>query len=276
MERDTTVEALFQDLMNNGSMDGPKVTRPGQIVKPVLSRLPFRVNEAINILRGNIQMSGYRLKAIAVTSAQANEGKSSIAFRLAKSMAALDKRVLYLDCDIRNSQIQRRYQIEGDFIGLSEYLCGKNQMEEIVYHTDDKYLDMIFAGAVAPNPSELISGSLFADLMSFGRHNYDYVIVDTPPVNLVIDGLLAAKQCDGTILVVESGNTERAQAEKAKQQLQYADIKILGAVLNKAGAESGRYGYGYGYGYGGYYGTDQKNGQGDEANGKKKHRRHRK
>lgn len=282
MERDTTVEALFQDLMSNGSMDEPWTVRPSQVVKPVLSRLPFRVNEAINILRGNIQMSGYRLKAIAVTSARAHEGKSSIAFRLAKSMAALDKKVLYLDCDIRNSMIQTRYQIEGEYKGLSEYLCGKSQLEEIVYHTDDKWMDIVFAGAVAPNPSELISGSLFGDLMSFGRHNYDYVILDTPPVNLVVDGLLVAKQCDGTILVVESGSTERAQAEKAKQQLQYAGIKILGAVLNKAGAEGGRYGYGYGYGsygygygYGKHYGAEKEEGQGEDTDGKKKHKRKR-
>ena len=281
MERDTTVEALFQDLMNNGSMEEPWTVRPDKEVKPVLPKLPFRVNEAINILRGNIQMSGYRLKAIAVTSAMAHEGKSSIAFRLAKSMAALDKRVLYLDCDIRNSKIQERYQIQGEYKGLSEYLCGKSQLEEIVYHTDDKWLDMVFAGAVAPNPSELISGSLFADLMSFGRHNYDYVILDTPPVNLVVDGLLAAKQCDGTILVVESGNTERAQAEKAKQQLEYAGIKILGAVLNKAGAEGGRYGYGYGYGkygygygYGKHYGAEKENSQGEDTDGKKHKHKH--
>lgn len=272
MERNTTVEALFQDLMNNGSMDEPWTMRQERTVKPVLSRLPFRVNEAINILRGNIQMSGYRLKAIAVTSANANEGKSSIAFRLAKSMAALDKKTLYLDCDIRNSMTQTRYHVEGEYKGLSEYLCGKSQLEEIVYHTDDRYLDIIFAGAVAPNPSELISGALFGDLMSFGRHNYDYVILDTPPVNLVVDGLLVAKQCDGTILVVKSGSTERAQAEKAKQQLQYADIKILGAVLNQAGVEGGRYGYGYGYGK--HYGAEKENRPEEDTDGKKK-RKHR-
>lgn len=68
---------------------------------------------------------------------------------------------------------------------------------------------MIFTGAVAPNPSELVSGPLFAELMEFVRSVYDYVIVDTPPLNLVIDGLLIAKQCDGTVLVVESGKTDR-------------------------------------------------------------------
>ena len=81
---------------------------------------------------------------------------------------------------------------------------------------------MIFTGALAPNPSELVSGPLFQELMEYVRGLYDYVIVDTCPLNLVIDGLLVAKQCDGTVLVVESGKTDRAQAEKAKQQMQYA------------------------------------------------------
>lgn len=86
--------------------------------------------------------------------------------------------------------------------------------------------------------------------MEFVRSVYDYVIVDTPPLNLVIDGLLIAKQCDGTVLVVESGRTDRAQADKAKQQIQYAGIRLLGAVLNKAPVYEKHYGYGYGYGYG--------------------------
>lgn len=292
MEKDNRVQALFQDLMNNASMDEPVRRRPTEVVKPVLKELPFRVNEAINILRGNIQLSGYKLKAIAVTSARANEGKSSIAFRLAKSMAGLEKKVLYLDCDIRNSMTQRRYEITGDYKGLSEFLCGKSSLEEIIYATEDKWMDIVFSGAVAPNPSELLSGELFEQLMSYARHQYDYIILDTPPVNLVVDGLLAAKQCDGTILVVESGSTERAQAEKACSQLQYAGIKVLGAVLNKAGAGNGHYGYGYGrygyghhgyghygYGYGnGYYGYGQdgekEEGQG-ESSGKKKHRKKR-
>lgn len=110
-------------------------------------------------------------------------------------------------------------------------------------------MDIIFTGAVAPNPSELLSGPLFEELISFLRSVYDYVIVDTPPLNVVIDGLLVSKQCDGCILVVESGITERAQAEKARQQLEYADIKVLGAVLNKVDVSGHRYGYGYGYGY---------------------------
>ena len=115
---------------------------------------------------------------------------------------------------------------------------------------NDPWLDLIFTGAVAPNPSELISGSLFSQLISQLRDYYDYVIVDTPPVNAVVDGLLVAKQCDGTILVVESGVTERGSAMHAKRQLEFAGVKVIGVVLNKVGTKKSGYGYGYGYGYG--------------------------
>ena len=229
-----------------------------KVVDLAISEVPFSVREAINVLRGNIQLSGYDTKVIAVTSSMANEGKSEIAFRLAKSMAALGKRTIYVDCDIRNSVIKRRYRIYETTVGLSEYLCGNVGIFDIIYQTEDPWMHMIFTGAVAPNPSELISGALFSDLIAQLRKHYDYVVVDTAPVNLVIDGALAAKQCDGTVLVVESGVTERARAIRAKQQLEYAGAKLLGVVLNKIGTKKSgygyqyaqKYGYGYGYGYG--------------------------
>ena len=118
--------------------------RQTEVIHPHVSDVSFHVNEAINVLRGNIQLSGSNIKTIAVTSSVANEGKSSIAFRLAKSMAGLEKRILFIDCDIRNSTIQNRYDIVGEKKGLSEYLCGNISKEKIIYRTDDKYLDMIF------------------------------------------------------------------------------------------------------------------------------------
>lgn len=248
MDRDDRMKELFDDLIRENRPMGQQK----EVIKPVLSKVPFAVNEAINVLRGNVQLSGNNIRAVAVTSSLAHEGKSSMAFRLAKSMASLEKRVLYLDGDIRNSTTQIRYEIMGDKVGLSEYLCGEASKEKIIYHTDDQWLDMIFTGAKAPNPSALVSGPLFQELMQFLKSIYDYVIVDTPPLNVVIDGLLIAKQCDGTVLVVESGITERAQAEKARRQMEYAGINILGAVVNKVRMNERRYGYGYGYGYGNY------------------------
>lgn len=264
MDRDDRMKELFDDLIRENRPMGQQK----EVIKPVLSKVPFAVNEAINVLRGNVQLSGNNIRAVAVTSSLAHEGKSSMAFRLAKSMAGLEKRVLYLDGDIRNSTTQIRYEIMGDKVGLSEYLCGKASKEKIIYHTDDQWLDMIFTGAKAPNPSALVSGPLFQELMQFLKSIYDYVIVDTPPLNVVIDGLLIAKQCDGTVLVVESGITERAQAEKARRQMEYAGINILGAVVNKVRMNERRYGYGYGYGYGNYgYGYGY--GYGEKESGQK-------
>lgn len=229
------------------------------MIVPELSVLPFQVREAFNVLRGNIQLSGYDVKAIAVTSAVIHEGKSIVAFRLAKSLAGLNKRVLFIDADIRNSQFKVRWQITKKTTGLSDYLCGKEWEKDIIFHTDDPWLDLVLTGSAAPNPSELISGPLFGKLMQSVRDVYDFIIVDTPPVNAVIDGVLIAEHCDGVLMVVESGQTQRDQVVRAKRQLQYANIKVLGAVLNKAGQHHKRYGYGkYGYGYGYSYGYGEK------------------
>lgn len=219
-----------------------------KVMTPQIPPLDFHTKEAINILRGNIQMAGYNVKVIAFTSARAHEGKSSLSFRLAKSLAGLHKKVLYLDCDIRNSKTKKRYHIVEKTEGLSEYLCGQWSPEEIIYPTDDPYFDIIFSGKYAPNPSELISGELFSTLIETLREQYDYVILDTPPANLVIDGVLAAKCCDATILVGESGFTDRRDAMHLKNLLENAGIKIMGVVLNKMVLSKKYYGYGkYGY-----------------------------
>lgn len=241
-------------------------------ITPRISTLDFHTKEAINILRGNIQMAGYNVKIIAFTSANAHEGKSSLSFRLAKSLAGLNKKVLYLDCDIRNSKTKKRYGIVEKTEGLSEFLCGQLPIEKMIFPTDDPCLDMIFSGKYAPNPSELLSGELFHHLMQNLKSSYDYVIVDTPPANLVIDAILVAKECDSTIIVVESGYTDRREVLRLKGILDNAEIKVLGVVLNKIMFSKKHYGYGrygykkYGYGRQGYEYEDYMKEQ--EENGK--------
>lgn len=228
----------------------------GKMIIPSIPSLDFRTKEAINMLRCNIQMAGYNVKTVSLTSAKAHEGKSATSFLLAKSLARLNKKVVYLDCDIRNSKIKKRYKIIEKTNGLSEYLCGKMSIEDIIYPTDDRCFDIIFSGKYAPNPSELLSGELFATLVDRLKEQYDYVIVDTPPANLVADGIIVSKVCDITIVVVESGNTNRREAMQLISLLQNAQIKILGIVLNRISFTRNRYGYiKYGYkkyGYGKY------------------------
>lgn len=234
---------------------------------PTIEEIPFQAKEAINVLRGNIQMSGANIKVVAITSALEHEGKSSTAFRLARSFALLGKKTLYIDCDIRNSRIASHYDLDERTPGLSEYLCERAELGEVLHMTQEEGFYMILAGSYAPNPSELVSSKGFAKLLEIARYNFDYVIVDTPPVNPVIDGIVIAKQCDGTVLVVESGNTDRRQVIHAKEQLEYAGIKLLGAVLNKIGTRKSGYGYGQRYGYG--YGYGEKK---DEKKATKKKR----
>lgn len=237
-------------------------SRAIRTIKIQTEELGFQTNEAIKMLRANIQFSGYGMKAIAMTSCHANEGKSFVSFELAKSLAELGERTLYLDCDIRNSLAQARLGVTEKLPGLSDFLVGKAQIGDILCKTDVPHLHMIFAGSLSPNPAELLSEDLFERLCDALKKNYDYIIMDTAPLGLVIDAAIIAKQCDGTIMVIKAGDTDRKQAQQVKARLEAANVRILGVVLNEAGG--GHSGYGYG-GYGEY-------GYGEKASGKKKKR----
>lgn len=227
-------------------------------INPV--QLSFQASESIKMLRANIQFSGYGLRAISLTSCNANEGKSFVSFELAKSLAELGKRTLFLDCDIRNSRMQTRLGVRSGTPGLTDFLVGKAQIGDILCKASNvPHLHMIFAGSVSPNPSELLSSSLFGNLCDALKKNYDYIIMDTAPLGAVIDAAVIGKQCDGTVLVIEAAGTDRKQAQRVKGRLEAAGIRILGVVLNKAGAGGSAYDYKkYGYGYGDYYGYGEK------------------
>lgn len=218
-----------------------------RIVYPKLKKKDFKMKEAINSLRGNIQMAGYNVKVIAITSANAGEGKSHISFELACSLADLRKRTLYLDCDIRKSKTKERYGIVEKTEGLSEFLCGQVSKEDIIYKTDNAYMDIIFSGKRAPNPSELLSEELFKNLISELKSEYDYIIVDTPPADIVIDAQLISRYCDTVLLVVRWAVTDRRAVMRVRSHFESMGIKIMGVVLNRISQKAG-YGYGkYGY-----------------------------
>ncbi len=209
--------------------------------------------EAIKTLRTNIQFAGMDIKTITVTSCYPNEGKSDIAFQLAKEIGNMNKKVLFVDADIRKSSMVSRYQVKQKVTGLSQYLSGQAGRNEIFYNTNFPNLDIIFAGPLAPNPSELLEQVSFEALMEFERSFYDYVIVDTPPIGSLIDAAVVAKQCDGAILVIESGLVSRRVAEKAKDQLEKSGCRVLGAVLNKVDVRKDRYYSRYNSKYSYYY-----------------------
>ena len=206
--------------------------------------------EAIKTLRTNIQFTGTEVKSIVITSCYPNEGKSDVVFQLALEIGKMGKKVIVLDADIRKSSYISRFQVKQKTAGLSQYLSGQSGLQDIVYSTNFRDVDIIFAGPAAPNPSELLAQESFASLVHTMRGKYDYVLVDTPPVGSLTDAAVVARQCDGAILVVESDLVSRRVALKAKQQLEMSGCHILGAVLNKVDIKKNKYYSKYSYYYG--------------------------
>ena len=210
-----------------------------------------RFEEAIKTLRTNIQFSGPDIKTVMFTSAVPGEGKSQITVSEAMSLAGLGKKVLVVDADIRKSVLLTRYQVEQEVHGLTEYLSGQRQMEEVICTTDIQGMDIIFAGPYSPNPSELLAEPLFKELILKKREEYDYILIDTPPMAGITDGAIISTVCDGAVLVIAAGTVSRRIERRIKEQLEKSGCRILGAVLNKVTSEHGGY---YGKRYRKYYG----------------------
>ena len=220
----------------------------------------YHFEESIKTLRTNLQFCGSSLKTIMFTSSLPNEGKSEITFSVGASFGSIGKKVLLIDADIRKSVFIKRYEIKGNPSGLSQYLSGQKTMDDICYATDVENFDMILAGPYSPNPAELLEDPLFNELLEKAKEKYDYIIIDTPPMANLIDGAIIAGQCDGAVIVIESGTISYHLAQKVKAQLEKSGCRILGAVLNRVGMdyENGYYKKYYRKYYGKYDGGGEK------------------
>ena len=209
--------------------------------------------ESIKTLRTNIQFSSKQVKVVLLTSCYPNEGKSDIAFSLSLEMGKAGKRVLLVDADIRKSNFIKRYSVNQTIHGLSQYLSGQVERQWITYQTNFPNVDMIFAGPLAPNPSELLGDPAFGELLEEKRKEYDYIFIDTPPIGNMIDAAIVAEKSDGAVLVIESEAVSYSVAQKSLTQLERSGCKILGAVLNKVDMKKDKYYSSYYGRYGGYY-----------------------
>lgn len=223
------------------------------------AREDYNYNEAMKTLRTNIQFCGSNIKKIMLTSAMPDEGKTDIAVSLANSLAQIGKKTLFIDADIRKSILAARFRVGVKIHGLSQYLSGQKTLEQVIYHTSDENLDMIFAGPYSPNPAELLEEELLEKLLEAAGAYYDYIIIDTPPMANLIDGAIIAKQCDGAVMVIESGAISYRIEQKVKVQLEKSGCRILGAILNKVDLHKDKYYGRYGkYSRYGRYGRYQK------------------
>lgn len=215
----------------------------------------FVESESFKKLRTNIQFSGKNIKVIAFTSTYPGEGKSEVSYRIACSLAEMGKKTVYVDADLRNSTFVSKIssEIQGELKGLVHCLVGENTLDEVIVNTQNPNFDFVPIGAFPPNPSELLSQEVYAEVVSELREKYDYVIIDTPPAGYVVDGVIASAAADGVIFVISSGSISAREAKNTIAELNNANCKLIGCVLNKCSKKSGGdYGYGYGSGYSHY------------------------
>ncbi len=224
----------------------------------------FFLREAYKTARTNVMFSiadveGCRV--IAVTSSLQSEGKSITAANLAMTFADMGSRTLIIDCDLRKPKMSRLLDV-GTNDGLTDVLIGKTDINDAVVRIREKKpLWLLSSGKIPPNPSELLSSESMRTLLEGCKKSFDYIVLDTPPVDVVSDAMVLAPVADGYLFVVRAGKSDRRAVMHSIYQLEYANAKILGVIFNGTG-QGGGYGYkrvGYGrYGrysrYGGRYG----------------------
>ena len=197
--------------------------------------LDYATTEAINTLATNVIFSGAEYKTIMMTSCAANEGKSFVTFHLAEKLASLGYSVMLVDADLRKSVFVSRYDAvtQGPLLGLTHYLAGRCELEDIQYRTNIENLSVIPIGKEVINSLPLLNSAGFVGLMKELRRHYHFVLVDAPPVGVIIDAAMIANICDGTLFVVTNEMVSKRELVSAVQQIQKSGCTVLGVILNK-------------------------------------------
>ena len=234
------------------------VSKPGKGKLPVCENLSFASKEAFKRLRTNLVVSfpadDTSCHLVGITSAQPGDGKSTISLNLAYSLAELGKKTLLVDADLRRASIHDKLGIER-VPGLSELIKGSiNDISASVrrYASSNTQLDIIPSGEMPENPSELLNSERCARLFELLSQAYDYIVVDLPPIGAVVDAVSIAQELDGMLVVIRENACPRGLLNDCIQQLNYANVTILGFVVNGAmEGSSKKYQYGkynsYGY-----------------------------
>ena len=237
----------------NANKKSPRITAK------ICEYLTYSGREAFKRLRTNTLIAlgeeGEKTcRVIGVTSSQPSEGKSTVSINLAFSIAELGKSVLLIDGDMRRPSVHTTVG-ERRSPGLSEVLTGKENLKNafVCYKssTNETSFDMILSGELPENPSELLNSSRFKKFLEVISTAYEYVIIDLPPVNAVVDAVNVSKCIDGLIVVIRENHCPRYVLDSCVQQLKYAKVNLLGFVMNGCVEGSGKhYQYNHYYQYG--------------------------
>ncbi len=219
----------------------------------------FGVREAYRTIRTNLMFSVAKkgCKVIVFSSSIAGEGKTTTSANVAFSIARSNHKVLLIDLDLRNPHVYKLLK-KPNAPGVTNYLSGFNSLEEVLHKDACPNLDLICAGTASPNPGEMVASEGMLRLLEDMKPKYDFIIIDTPPINIVSDALSLIQHADGLVLVARPKYTAKKEVQRAIEQVNFVGGKILGIIANgvqekkRVYGRYGRYGYGnrYGYGYG--------------------------
>lgn len=218
--------------------------------------LSFAATEAYKLLRTNVMFSfseegeGH---VIGITSSVQSEGKSSTACNAAYALAESGAKVLLMECDLRKPTFATKLGLERT-PGVTNLLIGKGDFHEMIQHCAlAPSMDVLTSGDIPPNPSELLSSNRMERLISQLKQEYDYIVMDLPPVTVVSDALAVSKLLDGVVMVVRAAVSDRQMLAEAMRQLSMVEVRVLGFVYREIDDGKKKYGYKYSKKYYRYY-----------------------
>lgn len=230
---------------------------------PVKTKPKSSIAESFRAIRSNLPFflkSSGSTSVIALTSTVSGEGKSFCALNLASILSLVNKKVLLIGLDLRKPRVAEMLNVSNN-IGVTTHLIGRDSLDDVILHSEINNLDVIVAGPIPPNPAELIESPEFdAFITNCKGRDYDYIILDTPPIGLVADTIAIAKHADANIFVMRQNYTSKESISLANSLAKEHQIENLSIMLNDVDINGQGYGYGYGYGYGTYRDKNSKHG----------------
>ena len=204
------------------------------------------VQNAAKTLLANIRFASVDrpVKSIVITSSVPNEGKSFVAYNLAQAIASSGKRTLLVDCDMRRRALADMIGAHARY-GIYSVLSGQAELEDAAVSTPHRNLFFLDSEPHIPNPADILSSQRFRKLVAQMESDFDYVVIDTPPVGTFVDAAIIAALADATALVVRERFVKRAELQNAYDQLKKADANVIGVIMNMCEAESSEYYYAY-------------------------------